>query len=212
MGPAVVFDVNETLLDLSGLQDAFLAIGLSPEALPLWFARTQRDGFGFAAAGDWRSFREIGIATLSGLAPTSSPAQRASVLDALSTCSLHDDVAPGIAQLHGAGITMATLTVGSSAVVADVFSRAGIAHVTHLSCDAIQRWKPAERAYRYAADHLQSDDITMISCHQWDLHGASRVGFGTAWLNRSGAPPNPLYAEPNLQADTLPALVSLLAT
>lgn len=198
---AVVCDVNETLIDLSGLRDAMALAGLDAQDLPLWFARTQRDGFGLAAAGDWRSFRDVGTAVLEQMG--APPAAARAVLDALATCPLHPDVPEGIGALHEAGFRVATLTVGSSALIANTFMSAGITDVVHLSCDAVQRWKPAPEAYRYAMDHLATDELTMIAAHQWDLHGAARVGYMTAWLNRTGMQPNPIYPAPDLTAASL---------
>ena len=206
---AVVCDVNETLIDLSGLRDAIALAGLDAQDLPLWFARTQRDGFGLAAAGDWRSFRDVGIAVLEQMGAPSAAAH--AVLDALAACQLHPDVPEGMATLREAGFRVATLTVGSSALVAQTFMTAGIADVVHLSCDAVHRWKPAPEAYRYAMDHLATNELTMIAAHQWDLHGAARVGYMTAWLNRTGMRPNPIYPSPELQAASLIDIAQMLA-
>ena len=205
---AVVCDVNETLIDLSGLRDAMALAGLDAQDLPLWFARTQRDGFGLAAAGDWRSFRDVGIAVLEQMG--AQPVAAHAVLDALAACPLHPDVPTGIAALQRAGFRVATLTVGSSALVAQTFMSAGITDVTHLSCDAVQRWKPAPEPYRYAMDHLATRELTMIAAHQWDLHGAARVGYATAWLNRSGVRPNAIYPPPDLQAPSLIDVAEIL--
>jgi 2-haloacid dehalogenase len=207
MRAAAILDVNETLLDLRGLVPVFEALGLSAADQNTWFVRTQRDGFGLSAAGDWRSFREIGIANLRIMVPGLPIARAEHVLDAFVECPLHPDVPGGIAALHVRDIAVATLTVGSSAVTAEVFSRAGIGHVAHLSCDVVQRWKPAPEPYRYACDHLDAAQAVMIASHQWDLHGAARIGLGTAWLNRTGQAANPIYPEPDAQSADLPGLV-----
>jgi 2-haloacid dehalogenase len=208
MQAAAILDVNETLLDLTALTPTFEAIGLTPQDQNTWFVRTQRDGFAFSAAGDWRSFREIGVANLRAMTPGLAIAAAEQALDALADCPLHPDVPGGIAALHERGVAVATLTVGSSAVVAQVFARAGLEHVAHLSCDAVQRWKPAPEPYRYACDHLGVTSAVMIAAHQWDLHGAAQVGLGTAWLNRTGQTANPLYPAPDVQGADLPAVVA----
>jgi 2-haloacid dehalogenase len=208
MQEAAILDVNETLLNLTALAPAYEAIGLTAQDQKTWFVRTQRDGFAFCASGDWRSFRDIGVANLRAMVPGLPQASAEQVLDAFADCPLHVDVPAGIAALHERGVAVATLTVGSSAVVAHVFARAGIGHVAHLSCDAVQRWKPAPEPYRYACDHLGVSNAVMIAAHQWDLHGAAQVGLGTAWLNRTGQAPNPLYPAPDVQGVDLPAVVA----
>jgi len=208
MRRAAILDVNETLLDLRALSPSFAAIGLTSLDQSIWFVRTQRDGFAFSAAGDWRSFREIGVANLQAMVPALPISAAEQVLDGLADCPLHPDVPEGIAALHDRGVAVATLTVGSSAIVAGVFSRAGIEHVAHLSCDAVQRWKPAPEPYRYACDHLGVTSAVMIAAHQWDLHGAARIGLGTAWVNRTGRPASPVYPAPDAQAADLPTVVA----
>ncbi|MFF3256249.1 hypothetical protein ACFYWP_35830 [Actinacidiphila glaucinigra] len=47
----IVFDVNETLSDLTPLGGRFEDIGVSQDVLPTWFAAVLRDGFALTAAG-----------------------------------------------------------------------------------------------------------------------------------------------------------------
>jgi len=49
-----VFDVNETLSDLSGLVPRLTEVGAPPDLLPAWFAATLRDGFARTATGHRR--------------------------------------------------------------------------------------------------------------------------------------------------------------
>ena len=48
---AVAFDVMGTLFPLDPLREPLVGLGLPPQALEIWFARTLRDGFALAAAG-----------------------------------------------------------------------------------------------------------------------------------------------------------------
>ena len=58
--PAViVFDVNETLSDLSPLGARFVELGASASAAPLWFAALLRDGFALTAAGTNPVFADV---------------------------------------------------------------------------------------------------------------------------------------------------------
>ncbi|MDJ0459334.1 haloacid dehalogenase type II, partial [Arthrobacter sp. NQ7] len=63
MNPAisvVVFDVNETLSDMSPMGERFREVGAPAEMARLWFATLLRDGFALAASGDNGSFATIG--------------------------------------------------------------------------------------------------------------------------------------------------------
>ncbi|MGH3443730.1 MAG: hypothetical protein ACRDPB_00005, partial [Nocardioidaceae bacterium] len=60
MAPSViVFDVNETLSDLSPLAARFVAAGAPAHQAEIWFASVLRDGFALTAAGESRPFAEI---------------------------------------------------------------------------------------------------------------------------------------------------------
>ncbi len=66
--PAVaIFDVNETLSDLSPLGDRFERLGASAHLLQIWFAATLRDGMALAASGAYADFRDAGHANLMAL-------------------------------------------------------------------------------------------------------------------------------------------------
>jgi 2-haloacid dehalogenase len=48
----IVFDVNETLSDMSPLGERFSEVGAPAELARLWFSTLLRDGFALAASGD----------------------------------------------------------------------------------------------------------------------------------------------------------------
>lgn len=60
----VVFDVNQTLSDLSPLVSRFQEVGAPDHLLHTWFASVLRDGFGLAAAGAQVPFSEIASGAL----------------------------------------------------------------------------------------------------------------------------------------------------
>lgn len=184
----VLLDVNETLLDLAGLQPAFDRLGI-PDGRALWFARTLRNGFALAAAGDYRSFADVARASLVSLDPIRlKPKDADLLLDFFASLPLHPDVEPGLRALADAGIPALTLTLGSAQTVAEIFDAHGLSDLVtgHLSVDEIGRWKPAPAPYLAGclALGLAPADVTMIAAHSWDLHGARRAGLRTAWVSR----------------------------
>ena len=186
----VAFDVNETMVDMSGLRPAFAGVGLAPDLVPLWFARVLRDGFALTVLDEYRSFADVGAQALRGLAPDLvDDAAVDAVMAAFRRLDPHPDVAPALDLLHQAGVAVVTLTNGSSELVAALLSRAGLdRYVTaNLSVDAVRRWKPAPEPYRYAADQagVRPDRITLVACHAWDCAGAARAGLRAGWVARS---------------------------
>jgi len=49
--------------------------------------------------------------------------------------------------------------------------------------------------------------LRLIAAHDWDTHGAMMAGMKAAYLDRSGAPYNPLYRRPQISATTMGGLV-----
>jgi 2-haloacid dehalogenase len=208
----VLLDVNETLLDLRGLQPAFDALGLA-DAMPTWFALTLRNGFALAASGDCRSFADVAHDALFSIAPDRLTARDGDALiDAFGRLEPHPDVEPGLRALAEAGVPAMTLTVGSADVVAAIFDRHGLSDLVagHLSAADLGRWKPAPAPYLAGclALGMQPREVTMVAAHAWDLHGAHRVGLRTAWIARDGRAPSPLFTTPDISGTDLPRVAA----
>lgn len=56
----IVFDVNETLSDMSPMAQRFSDVGAPAHLAKLWFASLLRDGFALTAAGTSRLLAELG--------------------------------------------------------------------------------------------------------------------------------------------------------
>ncbi len=208
----VLLDVNETLLDLRGLQPAFDSLGL-PNALSLWFARTLRDGFALAASGDCRPFADVARGALVSLDPQRlTPADADVILDAFARLQPHPDVEPGLRLLADAGVPAITLTVGSAETVAAIFDAHGMGDLVagHLSAADFGRWKPAPAPYLAGclALGLPPNDVTMVAAHAWDLHGAHRAGLRTAWIPRLESQVPAIYSPPDIEGPDLPAVAA----
>jgi 2-haloacid dehalogenase len=67
-----------------------------------------------------------------------------------------------------------------------------------LSVHGVQRFKTDAAAYALGpqALGLAARDILFVSSNCWDAIGATWYGYTTLWVNRSGAPPEPLGTEP----------------
>lgn len=185
---AVVLDVNETLFSLDALDPVFEDLGLRGQR-EVWFARTLRSGFALTCSGEYRTFPEVARHALRSLAPEviGAPEQDA-FMAAFATLDPHPDVAPALRALRDAGVSVVTLSVGNAANVERLFDRAGLADLVeiHLSCESVQRWKPACEPYQHACEVLDvhPSDGWMVAAHSWDIGGAAAVGMRTAWISR----------------------------
>ena len=215
----VVFDVNETLSDMSPMADRFAEAGAPASLAKLWFATLLRDGFALTAAGDNSAFAEIGAEALRGLLAgqdltMETDAAVDHIMQGLAGLEVHADVPEGVSALKAAGYRLATLTNGSTDVAETLFAAAGIRDSFDrlLSVDDAPAWKPARGAYDYAAAACGSDPehMLLVAVHPWDIHGAARAGLNTAWINRSGTPYPAYFTEPDYTVASLRDLAGAL--
>jgi 2-haloacid dehalogenase len=215
----IVFDVNETLSDMSPMGGRFADAGAPEQLAKLWFATLLREGFALAAAGDAAGFGEIGAEALTGLldgAGVADPEGAARRLaSSVADLPLHPDVPDGVRALRAAGHRLVTLTNGSAQVAQKLFTAAGIRDEFEalLSVEDAPAWKPAPSSYQYAAQQCgtEAGDMLLVAVHPWDIHGAARAGLRTAWVNRTGAAYPSYFARPDLAVGSLTELASGLA-
>jgi len=212
----LLFDVNETLSDMSPMARRFEDVGAPAHLAATWFAGLLRDGFALTAVDSSDSFAHIAAESLRvGL--HGLPLNRAAgeavayVMDGFAGLPVHADAPDGISALSGLGIRLVTLSNGSTAVAEALFDRAGIRqHFERLlTVENAGRWKPAPEAYAYALQQcgVDPEDAMLVAVHPWDIDGASRAGLATAWLDRTGG----LYPEYFTAADVRAASLTDLA-
>lgn len=215
----IVFDVNETLSDMAPMGQRFVEVGAPAHLAKLWFATLLRDGFALTAAGDNGTFTGISTEALRGLfigmelnTDTESAVQH--VMAGFSNLRVHPDVAEGIKALQVAGYRLVTLSNGSTQVAEKLFTDTGIRDSFEmlLSVEDAPAWKPGRASYEYAAGAcgITPKEMLLVAVHPWDIHGASRAGLATAWINRAAVSYPGYFQAPDLTVSALPELVSAL--
>lgn len=216
----IVFDVNETLSDMSPMGERFSEIGVPAELAKLWFATLLRDGFALAASGDNGSFSTIGTEALRGLLTgvelnRTLDAAVDHVMGGMTGLGVHPDVPGGIRALDAAGLRLITLSNGSVRIAEQLFNEAGIrdAFESLLSVEDAPAWKPARASYEYAANAsgVDASGMLLVAVHPWDIHGAARAGLRTAWLNRAGGSYPGYFEAPEFTVTALTDLPAALA-
>lgn len=221
MKPSViVFDVNETLSDMSAMGQRFVEVGAPAPLAKLWFASLLREGFALTAAGDKGTFAGIGADVLRGLFTGMELNQDIEpavqhVMAGIFGLGLHPDAADGIKALHAAGYRLVTLSNGSAQVAEKLLTGAGLRDSFELllSVEDAPAWKPGKAAYQYAASacRVAPEQMLLVAVHPWDIHGASRAGLATAWINREAGPYPGYFQAPDHTVPALPDLVPALA-
>jgi 2-haloacid dehalogenase len=210
--PIIVFDVNETLLDLDTLHPTLDRIFGDPEALRLWFANLITYSEALTLAGVYVPFTDIGAAVLRMLAATRditiSDSDAAELTDRFATMPTHPEVPAALRRLREDGFRLFTLTDNTLAISGRQLEHAGVIDMfeRRFSVDeTVRRHKPAPEAYHSVATALEVDpgDICLVACHVWDTIGAQSAGWQAGLILRQGnAPlgvgPQPDYIGKNL--------------
>lgn len=216
----LLFDVNETLSDMSPMGQRFEDVGAPGQLAKTWFAGLLRDGFALTAVGASEPFARIAAEALRinlHDLPLSRGIEDAVeyIMVGFSGLGVHPDVPDGVRALGGLGIRLVTLSNGSASVAEALFDRAGIRDrfESLLSVEGAGVWKPATGAYAYALERCDVDpmDAMLVAVHPWDVDGAARAGLTTAWINRSGAPYPGYFRAPDLHLRSLTELAEQLS-
>ena len=219
----LVFDVNETLLDIEAMTPLFTQIFGDPRAVREWFGQLVVYSMTAAMSHRYVDFFKLGQAVMRMLADihrvhiTDDDLDR--IREAMLTMPAHPDVADALTELRDNGLRLVALTNsppnpdGQSplehAGLGGLFER-------QFSVDACRTFKPDPAVYRYACQELAvaPPECMMVAAHVWDLIGAQSVGFSAALVTRTGNAP--LLADglpqPNLVAGDLHQLVQQLRT
>ncbi|MEM8600429.1 MAG: haloacid dehalogenase type II [Bacteroidota bacterium] len=217
----LLFDVNETLLDLAALRPPFARLFGAEAAdatLPLWFARLLHASTVCTLTGAYVDFGTLAGETLHGLADSRgvalTSADRDAVLTQMRQLDPHPDVVPALGRLRNAGYRLAALTNSGQAAADAQLHNAGLHAYFEavFSVEAVQRFKPDPAPYRWAADQLgvATGELRMIAAHDWDIHGALRAGLHGAYVARSGRSYRADYDAPDVVGRDLEEVATAL--
>ncbi len=214
---AVVFDVNETLSDMSPMAARFTDIGAPGQLAAPWFAGLLRDGFALTVTGANPAFADLAqdsLRTLLAGKVDDIDAAVEHVMGGFTSLSLHPDVAPGTSDLADLGLRLTTLSNGSASVAEGLLRRAGVVDRFErlLSVEDAPAWKPAGSSYAYALGELgiEPAQAVLVAVHPWDIHGAHEAGLMTAWIDRAGSPYPACFAPSDLTVAGLQELATRL--
>ncbi|WP_410561953.1 haloacid dehalogenase type II [Amycolatopsis sp. cmx-4-61] len=204
-----VFDVNETLLDLTAMDPV---IG-GPELRREWFGLAIHTVLTVTATGSYRDFAGIaGDAALEVAARHGRELDLAALGEGLRHLPAHPDVEAGLTKLREAGHTVVALTNSPLATAEAQLQNAGLAALLDriFSAEQVGRLKPAPEPYRQVTAAYPGEPAVMIAAHDWDIAGAQAAGLRTALLARPGVRPLPGAPEPTCTITALTELAGRL--
>jgi 2-haloacid dehalogenase len=217
----LIFDVNETLIDIESLGPHFERIFGDAAVLRTWFGELVTYSMTLTVSGLYVDFFTLGQAVLQMVAKIRgadiTDADRHGLGEAMRTMPAHPDVEPGLQRLLDSGHRLVTLTNSPHRPdVPSPLDNAGLSHYfeRQFSVDSARVYKPSGSLYRDVAADLgvAVADCMMVAAHTWDNIGAQAVGLRAALITRAGNAA--LVAEgipqPDVVAANLIELASLL--
>ncbi len=206
MPRVIVFDVNETLLDLRALDPVFERVFGDAGARREWFHQMLQSAFVATITNAYRDFGMIGKAALAMVAEkrgrSLSEDEQKRLLAGTRELPPHPEVDGALRRLADAGLRLASLTNSTAQVATAQLEHAGLARHFEkiLSADTVGRLKPAAEAYRHAASELGVDvgQLRLVAAHAWDVAGALRAGCAAAFVQRPGMVLDALAPRPDV--------------
>lgn len=200
---AFVFDAYGTLFDVSAAARAAAAEPGGERLADLWPAlsedwRRKQLEYSWLRAimGAHADFAEVTANALDwameaqGLGAAHD--LRARLLALYDSLAAYPEVPDVLQRLKSNGRRLAILSNGAPSMLASAIRSAGIADFidSAISVEEVGIYKPSAKVYALVEHHLglPPAQVLFISSNGWDIAGAARFGFQTAWVNRSGAP------------------------
>jgi 2-haloacid dehalogenase len=192
--PLIVFDVNETLIDLTNLEPTFERIFHDKEAMRFWFANLIMYSSALTVAGCYVPFTDIGSAVMKMLADTHGikigEADKKELVEKFSTMPPYPEVPAALQKLRQAGFRLFTLTDNLLEVQTRQLEHGGIVDFfeRRFSADSVKHHKPSRQAYAFVERELGvgPSQLCLIACHTWDTLGAVAAGWQAALIRRPG--------------------------
>lgn len=211
MSRIIVFDVNETLLDLSALDPHFKDVFGAESVRQEWFNQVLRLAMTLTITGRYEDFATVAAAALDMVSfrhnLQATHVQKRTILEGVRELPPHPDVVPGLTKLKEAGLRLITLTNSPPKTLEAQLTNAGLKeYFEHtLSVDAVKKLKPAVEVYNHAADFLgvTPSQLRLVAAHEWDISGAMRAGYAGALITRPGVALGPLSESPDIIAPTI---------
>ncbi|HSI69365.1 MAG TPA: haloacid dehalogenase type II [Gillisia sp.] len=214
----LIFDVNETLLDMEPIKTSINESLNSNLASSIWFNKLLFYSLAETITENYLDFGKIGAATLrmtaQELSAEISDKKVEGILGQMTRLNPHPEVKEALQNLKTAGYKMVVLTNGGSKTVKKQLEHAGISQFFDemYSVEAVKKFKPHPQTYAFVLEqeNLEAGNAMLIAAHGWDIMGAGRAGLKTAFITRPGKFLYPSY-DANYVADNLTGLAQQIA-
>lgn len=195
MKPAtIIFDVNETMLDMSPLKKKINGLLGSNKGFRIWFGMLLQYSLVDNCTNNYHDFIAIANASLDmaskALNRSIRNKEKKEALATMKALSAYPDVAKGLKILKQNGFRLATLTNSPLTTLTAQLKNAKLSEYFEVtfSVDAIKKYKPSLETYKWAAEQLSINvgEAMLVAAHGWDIAGALLAGLQAAFIERKG--------------------------
>ena len=209
--PVIVFDVNETLLDMTPLKKSVNELLGEEQGFKIWFGMLLHYSTVSNSIEEYNDFTTIATATLKMAAVSMnkkvSEDQVKETLSLIKTLQSYPDVAKGLTVLKENGFRLITLTNSPDGALQAQLENSKLTHFFEqaLSIDSLGKYKPAPETYQWAAKQLKvkPEEMLLVAAHGWDIAGATHAGLATGFVAREGQSLYSLSKDPNFIAEDI---------
>ena len=214
----LVFDVNETLLDMVSLDEFIQGLSGEPGLGGHWFSLLKESWMVATLVDQYRPFGELARAALATLGSLRgfavTEADQVRLIDRLTHLPAHPEVPEALTRLREAGHTLSVFSNGVGEALATQLEAAGLSGMFRhaFTVDAFRCYKPEPEAYRRVAGELgiRTGQMVMIAAHGWDISGAAAAGCRTAFVARPGKVLSAVDAAPDWTGEDLTVVAERL--
>jgi len=211
----ILFDINETVLNLNLLKPRFKTVFGDESVVALWFSLLLHSSTVCALTNVNSRFATLASDALNNMAVRQgvnlSKADHDNILSGFANLSAHGDVKPALTLLRAQGYRCIAFSNSSLSLITEQINHAGLMDYFDdvISVQETGSFKPHAKVYQYAADRLEEPitALRLVATHDWDTHGAMAAGMLSAYIDRSGAPYHPQYLPASLHATNLLDLI-----
>lgn len=212
----ILFDINETVLNLSMLKPKFKATFGDERVMATWFSMLLHSSTVCIMTDVKTDFATLAGTMLESIAARMgiklSQTMRDDILSGFASLPPHIDIKQALYKLKSAGFRTVAFSNSSLKLISTQITNAGLIDYFDdiISVEATGSFKPDPNVYKFAAKQLNQplESLRLVATHDWDTHGALSVGMRAAYINRSGAIYHPLYRQPDIYETTMEDIVS----
>ena len=150
---------------------------------------------------------------LEEMALNQEPKLRETLLDLYWASEVYPEVVRVLQELNGRDVKLSILSNGTPDMLFAACTSTRIEKLLDfvVSVEEIGIFKPDRRVYELVNTKMgyKISEVLFVSSNGWDILGASKFGFSTAWVNRNKKPVERMQWKPNYELSNLMHTIDL---